>query len=54
MFLKLEPEKGVVGCFQLPNIEMERIERGMTPQTVATAENEQKALKFAWKNKQME
>ena len=54
VFLKLDPEKGVVGCFQLPNIEMERIERGMTPHTVATAENEQKALKFAWKNKQME
>ena len=54
VYLKLDPEKGVVGCFQLPNIEMERIERGMTPHTVATAENEQKALKFAWKNKQME
>jgi len=54
VYLKLDPEKGIVGCFQLPNIEMERIERGMTPQTVATAENEQKALKFAWKNKQME
>lgn len=54
VYLKLDPEKGVVGSFQLPNIEMERIERGMTPNTVATAENEQKALKFAWKNKQME
>jgi hypothetical protein len=54
VYLKLDPERGIVGCFQLPNIEMERIERGMTPQTVATAENEQKALKFSWKNKQME
>jgi hypothetical protein len=54
VFLKLDPEKGVVGSFQLPNIEMERIERGMTPNTVATGQNEQKALKFAWKNKQME
>lgn len=29
VFLKLDPEKGVVGCLQLPNIEVERIEVGM-------------------------
>jgi hypothetical protein len=29
VFLKLDPEKGVVGCLQLPNIEIERIEIGM-------------------------
>ena len=29
VYLKLDPEKGIVGCLQLPNIEIERIERSM-------------------------
>ena len=29
IYLKLDPEKGIVGCQQLPNIEIERLERGM-------------------------
>jgi hypothetical protein len=29
VYLKLDPEKGVVGCQQLPNIQIERLERGM-------------------------
>jgi hypothetical protein len=39
VYLKLDPEKGIVGCQQLPNIEIERLER---------------ALKFVWKVKDME
>jgi hypothetical protein len=55
VYLKLDPEKGVVGCMQLPNIEIERIERGMKGKTnMEKNESEQKALKFAWKNRDMD
>jgi hypothetical protein len=29
VYLKLDPEKGIVGCQQLPNIQIERLEKGM-------------------------
>jgi hypothetical protein len=53
----LDPEKGVVGCMQLPNIEIERLERGMPAQ--ASRQNveepaENKGLRFKWKVKDME
>ena len=56
VFLKLDPEKGIVGCFQLPNIEMERIEKGMTahPNGTTMIGAEKKQLLFSWKNKQLE
>jgi len=57
VYLKLDSEKGVVGCMQLPNIEIERLERGMPAQ--ATRQNieepaENKGLRFKWKIKDME
>jgi hypothetical protein len=56
VYLKLDPEKGVVGCMQLPNIEIERIERGMKGKSPKNAEQDpdQKALKFTWRDKDME
>jgi len=60
VFLKLDPEKGVVGCLQLPNIEVERIEVGMKGRATsgyggAMASNAGvKSLTFTWKNKQLE
>ncbi len=56
VFLKLDPEKGVVGCFQLPNIEIERIEKGMLKRPGGTSNNEPelKQLKFSWKQKALE
>jgi len=60
VFLKLDPEKGVVGCLQLPNIEVERIEVGMRGRATsgmggAIAQNSDvKSLTFTWKNKQLE
>ena len=60
VFLKLDPEKGVVGCLQLPNIEVERIEVGMKGRATSgyggpTASNAGvKSLTFTWKNKQLE
>jgi hypothetical protein len=55
VYLKLNPDKGVTGCLQLPNIEIERLERGMDARTYqATADVSRKALKFAWKTKDAE
>jgi hypothetical protein len=56
IFLKLDPEKGVVGCSQLPNIEIERIEPGSTEKvsTQGIVNSDDQSLKFRWKNKQME
>ena len=55
IYLKLDPEKGVVGCQQLPNIQIERLERGMRFQPDKySQEMENDALKFVWKEKNME
>ena len=56
VYLKLDPEKGVVGCMQLPNIEIERLEKGMKGKSTldhGTGGDDQKALQFNWKNKSM-
>lgn len=55
VYLKLDPEKGVTGCLQLPNIEIERLERGMDSRTFqATINTNRKALKFNWKARDAE
>jgi hypothetical protein len=59
IYLRLDPEKGVIGCQQLPNIEVERYETGlqshnfnMSGQPPTGSEN--KGLKFVWKAQNME
>jgi hypothetical protein len=59
VYLKLDPEKGVTGCLQLPNIEIERLERGMEARTMNSVSGpnvdfKNKSLKFVWKNKDMD
>jgi len=55
VYLKLDPEKGIVGCMQLPNIEIERLERGMAAKSInAEVDPKQKGLRFHWKVKDME
>ena len=55
VYLKLDPEKGVTGCLQLPNIEIERLERGIDSRTYqATINTNRKALKFVWKARDAE
>ena len=45
VYLKLDPDKGVTGCLQLPNIEIERLERGQDARTFqATMDISRKAL----------
>jgi hypothetical protein len=55
IYLKLDPEKGVVGCQQLPNIQIERLEKGTRFQPDKYSQDvENDALKFVWKEKNME
>ena len=55
VYLKLDSEKGIVGCMQLPNIEIERLERGMAAKSANVEEPaENKGLRFHWKAKNME
>jgi hypothetical protein len=58
VYLKLDPEKGIVGCQQLPTIEIERHEVGASGKISVDVKNEvdkdKKALHFTWKNKNME
>jgi hypothetical protein len=55
VYLKLDPEKGVVGCMQLPNIEIERLEMGMASRTYNTeADPRNTGLRFKWKARDME
>ena len=55
VYLKLDSDKGVVGCMQLPNIEIERLERGMPAKSQNVEEpKENRGLRFKWKAKDME
>jgi hypothetical protein len=55
VYLKLDAEKGIVGCMQLPNIEIERLERGMAAKSANVEEPaDSKGLRFKWKIKDME
>lgn len=58
VYLKLDPEKGVVGIQQLPTIEIERHEVGasgkISTDITKELEKDKKALHFTWKNKNME
>ena len=55
VYLKLDPEKGIIGCQQLPNIQIERLEKGMRFQPDRySQEMENDAIKLTWKEKNME
>jgi hypothetical protein len=58
IYLKLDPEKGIIGCQQLPTIEIERHEVGVTAKITIDITQEKdenkKALHFTWKNRNME
>jgi len=55
VYLKIDPEKGIIGCQQLPNIEIERIEgassKSPLPKDFKVPSRE---LRFQWKNKEIE
>ena len=58
VYLKLDPEKGIIGCQQLPTIEIERHEIGVSgriSQDISKEKDEdKKALHFTWKTRNME
>jgi hypothetical protein len=55
IYLKLDPEKGVIGCMQLPIIEIERLESGMGAKSSDSETNPtKKHTKFKWKQKDLE
>ncbi len=56
VYLKVDPEKGVIGCQQLPNIEIERIEGAATktPGNEKGIKMPSRELRFQWSNKEME
>ena len=55
VYLKSDPEKGVVGCQQLPNIEIERWEGAQTrTPNQGDIKMPIRELRFTWKNKDME
>jgi hypothetical protein len=57
VYMRLDPEKGVIGCQQLPNIEIERFEQGLNTRnaTVGVPQNtDDKGLRFTWKTQNME
>ncbi len=56
VYLKLDPEKGIVGCQQLPNIEIERLEGASARSHGQVSDNKlpSRELRFTWKNKDME
>jgi hypothetical protein len=55
VYLKSDPERGIVGCQQLPNIEMERWEgaQSRTPNQ-GDIKAPIRELRFSWKNKDLE
>jgi hypothetical protein len=55
VYLKSDPERGIVGCHQLPNIELERMEGAQTrTPNAGDIKSPIRELRFAWKNKDME
>ena len=54
-YLKIDPDKGIVGVQQLPNIEIERIEGASSKSPVQKEiKLPSRELRFQWKNKDME
>ena len=54
VYLKIDGEKGVIGCSQLPNAEIERVEHGNFPNVEVADEEKERKIKFVWREKQLE
>jgi hypothetical protein len=56
VYLKIDPERGIIGCQQLPNIEIERLEgkESKTPGQQTAMNLPSRELRFNWKNKDVE
>lgn len=56
VYMKIDPENGIVGCQQLPNIEIERLEGGSSTKKKFDIDinKSSRELRFTWKNNDME
>ena len=56
VYLKIDPEKGIIGCQQLPNIEIERWEgrESSVPNQQNAMQMPTRELRFKWSNKELE
>lgn len=57
VYLKLDPKKGIIGVNQLPNIEIERVEKGLEAiglHNKPSDKDEERETKFVWKEKNLE
>jgi hypothetical protein len=55
IYLKIDPKEGIIGCQQLPNIEIERTEGAVSkPHSDKSSKIPNRELRFMWKNKDME
>jgi len=54
VYLKIDPEKGVVGCNQLPNIEMERGEGNSYLNQTNNDDEDAHKIEFKWREKEIE
>ena len=54
VYLKIDPEKGIIGCNQLPNIEIERTEgHSYVNQMNATDNGKEHKVEFKWREKEL-
>ena len=55
VYMKVDPEKGIIGCQQLPNVEIERIEGKETKSPGQHHDlSPNRELRFQWKNRDLE
>ena len=53
VYLKIDPEKGIIGCNQLPNIEMERTEGHSYLNQISNDDSKTHQVEFKWKEKDL-
>jgi hypothetical protein len=56
VYLKIDPEKGIIGCQQLPNVEIERLEgrESKSPGQESSMTMPSRELRFNWKTRDIE
>ena len=53
VYLKIDPEKGIIGCNQLPNIEIERTEGHSYLNQISNDDSKTHQVEFKWKEKDL-
>ena len=53
VYLKIDPEKGIIGCNQLPNLEMERSEGHSYLNQISNDDPDAHKVEFKWREKEL-